>query len=169
MRIKQKRIIAIGLLILVLGLSACNDNHPQNDDEIDTAFEQDYVLIDYVTEYLLSLKEPWVDIDCKRITIRHVGVSGKDMEFQSFGIEPVIAELADRGYKHIEKKDNVVIFDIWRKSFHSEFESGFVYSIDDTDNLSSIEYLTYQRSLPKEKWYYYEADYNEWRTHQRTN
>ena len=85
------------------------------------------------------------------------------MEFQSSEMEQIVEKLKSKGYYYITKRENVVIFDVWRKSFDVEFEAGFVYSIDGSGDLSEIAYLTYQYPLSKQNWYYYEADYNEWR------
>ena len=94
------------------------------------------------------------------------GEYGKLLKFQSREIEQIIGELKKKGYDHIMKRDQAVVFDIWRKPFDAEFEAGFAYSADGTGDLSAIQFLIRQDPLPEEKWYYYEADYNEWRSNQ---
>ena len=163
MMIKRQCMAVICLLALLFGLSACSEDHLQ-EDEIDTDFEQDYAQIDDITKYLLSLEETDVNIDFEHNKMT-VGL-GKPMEFQSSEIKKIVGELEKKGYHQITKKDNVVIFDVWRKPFSAEYESGFVYSVDGTGDLSAIQFLIYQRALSKENWYYYESNYNEWRVNQ---
>ncbi len=163
MIIKRQCIAVIYLLTLVIGLTACDKNYLK-EDEVDAYFEQDYEQINDVTSYLLSLEESTVYIEWKPTEIK--GRFGKPMLFQSSKIEEIVEELEKAGYHCIEKTNNVVIFDIWRKPFKEEFEAGFVYSVDGTGDLSAVQFLTYQRPLLKENWYYYESDYNEWRVNQ---
>ena len=154
-------ILSSCLLIVLFGLSACSTKSIQ-EDEIDTIFAQDYVQIYETTKYLLSLEETrvYIDIEHKKVT----GRFGEPIEIRSPEVKKIIDELKQKGYHEIEKKDSVVIFDLWRKSFKSEYESGFAYSADSSGDLSTIQFLIYQRALPTKEWYYYESDYNEWRT-----
>lgn len=160
--IKRQCIAIIFVFVLMTGLSSCAENYlPENDNDIDTAFEQDYALIDEATSHLLVLEESRVHIKCQQREI--TGELGEPMEFQSSEIEQIFVKLKSKGYYFITKRENIVIFDIWRKPFDVEFEAGFAYSIDGSGDLSEIPYLTYQRALSRENWYYYESDYNEWR------
>ena len=145
---------------VILGLTACGGNYLQ-EDQIDSVFEQDYVLIQDIAKYLLSLEEPYVGIDLKRNEVK--SEFGEPMKFQSSEIEELVGELKEKGYYHIQKKENVVVFDVWRRRFNVEFESGFVYSVDGSGDLSAIQFLISQRPLSEESWYYYEVDFNEWR------
>lgn len=160
--IKRKCIAIVCVFALMTGLTACGGNYlPENDNGVDIAFEQDYTLIDETTSYLLALEEKYVYIECQQKEI--TGRFGTPMEFQSSEMEQIVEKVKSKGYYYITKVDNVVVFDVWRKSFNVEFEAGFVYSIDGSGDLSKITYLTYQQPLSKQNWYYYEADYNEWR------
>jgi hypothetical protein len=154
-------ITVICLLVLMPGLTACDKDYLQAGD-VDISFQQDYVLISDITEYMLSLEETPVYIECEKIELR--GRFGEPMDFQSPEIERLVEALAEKGYLQIQKMDSIVVFDIWRKRFNEEFESGFVYSTYGTGDLSAIPFLVYQRPLSKENWYYYESDYNEWRS-----
>lgn len=161
----RQYIAVVCVVALTVGLTACSKNIlPETTDDVDAVFEQDYDLIDEVTSHLLALEESGVWIQCREKEIS--GEFGKPMEFQSSKIEQIVEELRNKGYYHISKRENVVIFDVWRKAFDVEFEAGFVYSIDGSGDLSDVEYLTYQRPLSKENWYYYESDFNEWRVRQ---
>lgn len=160
--IKRQCIAIICVFVLMTVLTACTENYlPENDNDVDTAFEQDYALIDEATSHLLVLEESRVRIKCQQKEI--TGELGEPMEFQSSEMEEIVEKLKSKGYYCITKRENVVIFEVWRKSFDVEFEAGFVYSIDGSGDLSEIAYLTYQNPLSKQNWYYYEADYNEWR------
>lgn len=160
--IKRQCMAAVCVVAVMLGLTACNKNIlPETTDDIDAIFEQDYVLIDKVTSYMLTLEESRVHVKCQQKEI--TGELGSPMKFQSSEMEQIIEELKNKGYYHITKRANVLRFDIWRRVVGTEFEAGFAYSIDGSGDLSEISYLTYQRPLSKENWYYYEADYNEWR------
>lgn len=156
-------ITIVFLFALMTGLTSCAENYlPENDNDVYAAFEQDYALIDKATSYLMALEESRVHIKCqeKKIT----GELGEPMKVQSSEMEQIVEKLRSKGYYYITKRENVVIFAVWRKPFDVEFEAGFVYSIDGSGVLSSITFLTYQEPMANKNWYYYESDYNEWRT-----
>lgn len=160
--IKQQFSAIICILVLTLVLTSCTGNYlPENDTDIDSVFERDYSKLIDITDYLVSLEESIVYIDYNPLEIK--GEFGTPMEFDSPEIIQIANELAEEGYYHIVKDNNVIVFDVWRKPIGTEFEAGFAYSIDGTGDLSEIQYLTKQCSLSKENWYYYEEDYNEWR------
>ena len=50
---------------------------------------------------------------------------------------------------------------IWSRGM--DFRSGIAYSINEEE--PTIEYLTNLVPLSEAGWYFYEADYNEWRLH----
>lgn len=161
--IKRLCVVILFVFVIMNGLTSCAENYlPEKDNGVDTAFEQDYALIDEAVSHLLMLEESRVNIECQQKEI--TGELGKPMEFQSVKMEQIVEKLKEKGYYYITKRENVVIFDVWRKPFDVEFEAGFVYSVDGSGDLSEISYLTDQRSLPKQNWYYYESDYNEWRS-----
>ncbi len=156
-------IVIVSIFAVIIGFIVFNENYlPKKDADVDTAFEQDYALIDEATSHLLALEESSVRIKCQQKEIK--GEFGEPMFFQSSEIEQIVDELAKKGYNRITKKENIVIFDVWRKFLNVEFEAGFVYSIDGSGDLSAVQFLTYQRPLSMENWYYYEVDYNEWRS-----
>jgi len=170
--IKRQCIAIVCIIALMTGLSACAKNYlPGNESDIDAVFERDYSTIMDVTSYLLSLEENTVYINYNPIEVlgefgKPLDISGglgKPITFPSQTIKQLAVNLEDKGYNHITKKDNVVVFDVWRRLIGSEFDAGFVYSVDGSGDLSALQFLTYQRPLSKENWYYYEEDYNEWR------
>jgi len=61
--------------------------------------------------------------------------------------------------KRITKARDTVIFQMWTRL--NDFEAGICYT---PNNTPDIEFLTYVSPLSAEGWYYYEADYNVWRT-----
>ena len=155
-------IAVVCVVSLTIGLTACSRNIlPGKADDIDAVFERDYALMDEAVSNLSALEESRVWIKCqqKEVTFEF----GDPMELQSSRMEQIVENLKNKGYYHITKDQKIVIFDVWRRLVGTEFEAGFAYSIDGSGDLSEIAYLTYQRPLSKQNWYYYEADYNEWR------
>lgn len=155
---------AVGMLAVLMILSGFGGNHLR-EDEIDVVFERDYAQIIAVTGYLTALEEDEVYISMDNANPNRIkGECGKPLEFYSEEIERIVGELDNKGYYQVTKRDGVVIFDVWRKPLDAEFESGFAYSADGTGELSTIQFLIGQRPLREQNWYYYEADYNEWRS-----
>lgn len=155
---------AAGLLAVLMILSGFGGNHLR-EGEIDVVFERDYAQIIAVTGYLTDLEEDEVYIRMDSAHPNRIESEyGKPLEFQSEEIGQIVGELDKKGYYQVMKRDGTVVFDVWRKSFYAEFEAGFAYSVDGTGDLSTIQFLIGQKPLQEQNWYYYEEDYNQWRS-----
>ena len=89
------------------------------------------------------------------------GLERGDIPIDSTEVVDAMKQLRKRGYSVIRKRGNCVSFIRWRNKDNAR---GVVYSIDGhTPNESSIQYLTKLEPIKESGWYYYEADYNEWR------
>lgn len=67
--------------------------------------------------------------------------------------------LNKRNYKKVIKDGDTVRFIRWTRL--SDYEAGICYT---PEGAPKIEFLTTEKSLSVKGWYYYEADYNKWRT-----
>lgn len=67
---------------------------------------------------------------------------------------------SSRGYDEIYKGENTVIFTKWHRG--PDWSGGIAYKIS-KENQLEIGYVTKLSPLSHDGWYYYEADFNEWR------
>ena len=65
----------------------------------------------------------------------------------------------EKDYKSITKDGNTIRFVKWTR--FNDFEAGICFV---TDGVPLVEFLTSTTPLSVNGWYYYEADYNEWRS-----
>lgn len=122
-------------------------------------FDRNRESIALVTDYLLSLKNPDVWVNGPN------GTYFSDFEWHSIEDGKVceaIETLWENGISNIYKNTeaNSVSFEMWR-SFQ-EIDCGVAFSIDGI-NSPSVEFMTQVESLTERGWYYYVADYNQWR------
>jgi len=80
-------------------------------------------------------------------------------------IDPEISSKIDtlfdkKRYTGITKRDNTIYFQRWAVM---ENERGIAYTSD--GSIPDIEYLTKYAPLSEEHWFYYEADYNQYKRH----
>ena len=70
-----------------------------------------------------------------------------------------IEKLTNKRYLVIEKNDNTIVFMRW-----SNLNSGrgFVYSIN--GSIPELQFLTYLKECSEPNWYYYEEDFNKWKS-----
>lgn len=64
----------------------------------------------------------------------------------------------ERKYQVVNKKDKTISFQLWANLDAAE---GVAYV--SSGEAPSIEFLTKYEELDKENWFYYEADFNEWK------
>jgi len=65
-----------------------------------------------------------------------------------------------RGYSVISKNGNTIYFQKWTRG--ADLGIGIAYSINGEDK-PILDFLTKLEPLSEKNWYFYEADYNEWR------
>lgn len=123
-------------------------------------FEWDYKQMKQVADYLIQQDENSDMTILTRFGYMLMG-PGETEWIDDFETRIVVFLLFAKGYDRIEKNDGKTIcFERWYDGF--ERFRGFALSVDGSDELS-VEYLIDQKTMPKENWYYYIDDYNEWR------
>ena len=84
---KRKLGLLVGSIFLILVLTSCNENYlPPN--EIDANFEQDFVCIEAIANYLLSQEEYSIFINCE--TGKMADAYGNSIEYQSSEIKKYV-------------------------------------------------------------------------------
>lgn len=104
------------------------------------------------------------DIGSRMIFVNRPGTSRVPID--NDGVEEAVARLQRRGYRSIGKNDGVIVFG--RGVFIFDITRGVAYSIDGSaPDDHSIAFLTRIEPLAEDNWFFYEADYNEYRTRNR--
>ena len=193
-KIKKKYVIivpsVIGLLVIVYVISSIVSGliiggafAPRIDEEnMGEIFIDDYELLMTVVDYLVDSGHTsiWIrpDTDSDILLTRQ----GTVLSINDEHVVKTIEILRDLGYQSISKTENIIHFQ--RSSRGRDFGNGIAYSIDGVEPNFGIDtrdplygstvmpaqimYLTKLEPLPKQNWYYYEEDFNEWRSRQQT-
>lgn len=149
------------ILIITTQLSGCvsPNQNIENANPADT-FEADYIQLEQVANYLLDIK---YDIVTIRSNGEVLGDFGEKFTIENSNIRNTIDSLFKKGYLIIIKNDSTVKFERWKKVLSPEFRAGFAYDEMGKDNIN-ILYLIDCKEMHRSNWYYFELDYNEWRT-----
>lgn len=145
-----------------LGLFGCvcyNQNIDSAD--IESTFENDYEELQTVAEYLLSLDHHLVVIRNSSGTM-NVDYGDKIL-LDDKEAKNAVVSLYNKGYLYISRGENTVRFERWKKALSHEFRAGFAYTTNSNGNIN-VQFLLKQQELSVNNWYYYEEDYNEWRS-----
>jgi hypothetical protein len=123
------------------------------------ATEKDFVKnqdnISLVTRYL---------INCKDSIYIPVADSKEVANIEDSQVVNAIEILFSKGYSVISKDKNTIQFQ--RSTRFMDFGSGIVYSIDGSE--PQLPFLTKLDSLSDPNWYYYEADFNEFKKREQS-
>jgi hypothetical protein len=114
----------------------------------DFAKNQDNILL--VTRYLINCNDNSVYINTN---------SEEAASIEEPQVTDAINTLYGKGYRVINKNGNTIHFQ--RSTRLMDFESGIAYSIDGSE--PRLTFLTKLVSLSESNWYYYEADFNEFK------
>lgn len=129
--------------------------------DVNHTFEEDYAELAEVSEYLLSLEDDLIVI---RSGYLPMTVDFDDeVPIDNWKIKNTIRHLFFKGYSYISKSGGTIKFERWEKSFSYEFRAGFAFNSYGGEGLG-IQFLMKQEELSRENWYYFEEDYNEWRS-----
>ena len=139
---------------------------PPNNKIIEKHFELDKANLDIVVDFLINAE--YNEIYINRFNFNEdkmfTGVETKDEKINDETVLKSLKYLFDyRGYMRIGKSGNTIYFDKW---MFGEETRGLAYSINDTDE-PIVEFLTNLEPLSENQWFYFEADYNEWRSNQK--
>ena len=89
------------------------------------------------------------------------GSSGRYEEITDRRVKKAVDRLRSRGVDNIHwDGENSTHFLVW--TFFMDFGAGIVYT-NDSSKEPHVQFLTKAEHLSLDGWYYYEADYNEWR------
>ncbi len=129
-------------------------------EKIEKQFLQDKETLSAVADYLICLEHPFVSIDKTSIENGEM-FTGANTGYQKIENKAVYALLKEllKKYIVIGKNNNTVFFQKWR---FLEKDRGIAVVIN-KDEYPSIEFLVESEPLPEAGWYYYEADYEEYR------
>lgn len=175
----HKKVIAFVCCLLIfccVCLTGCVlKSQNANLADVNATFEDDYSLLKQITDYLQSFSETndidsiWIKSNDYPVMIIHYTYSehyGDRLQIQDEDFKEDVKTLFMRGYMDIdfEKSDITTIsFDRFKKPFDVEYRSGFAYTTS-TEGEIDVEYMISQKELSVAGWYYYEDDYNEWRS-----
>jgi hypothetical protein len=117
--------------------------------EKDFAKNRDNILL--VTHYLINCQDDSVYI--------HNADSEEITNIEDLQVVDAIKTLFGKGYSLIAKNGDTIHFQ--RSTRLMDFQSGIAYSIDGSE--PQLPYLTKLDPLSDPNWYYYEADFNEFK------
>lgn len=156
----KKLAATIVIAILTLILVSCRWNPPSPEDT-ESFIEDNWNEITLINEYLLGLedRDAYISDDSGSVFI--------DLNWQIIENEKVkaaVQKLWKSGCTGISKynENNAITYTIWRRTF-GQVGCGFVYQIEETV-LPDVQYETELVPLSRERWYYYLAEYEKWRT-----
>lgn len=132
----------------------------------------DNKVIDSVVDYISELPYETVIISNDKDTGLDLFVHNEDLKdaahirVDNTQIKNNIRYLFEKcNYTVINKEGNTISFQRWTQ--FRDVGTGIVYSIDGhTPNESNLQFLTKLEPLSVKNWYYYEEDYNEWKSRQ---
>ena len=164
-----KRINIIISIILVCSIAfstgCINSNQYIDSADIKKTFEEDYEELKIIADFLLAQK--YSSISIQRNQNYMVANFGEHFPFDNDEVENTVNSLFDKGYLYFYRSNNTVHFERWKKWMYHEYRSGFAYLNEDSCNLD-IQFLIEQQEMSVAGWYYYEDDYNEWRSRNST-
>ncbi len=162
---KSKVLIFIALVVcfvitIVVGISIFTAYKLQSPSDIYAQFDEDYQQLDEIAEYLNSIENDSITITFGKPYM--IVDFGEEKEFENNEIKKSVLTLFTKGYLRIEKTRDTVNFERWTNPI-SGFAAGYAYDFSNEGTLD-IQFLTKQQEMSVAGWYYYEDDYNDWRS-----
>ena len=147
-------IVAI-LLVICISIPALHIggvfNPPVSEKEMTKLFVEDYSVLCNISNYLIKngIDELYINLN----------EYNEEVQIGDRNIMEEIEKLTNKRYLVIEKNDNTIVFMRW-----SNLNSGrgFVYSIN--GSIPELQFLTYLKECSEPNWYYYEEDFNKWKS-----
>lgn len=150
-------VVALGIVALFLW-GVVNLSIPLSipkDKKVDKWLREDYKHLELVVDYLLADPSDYIFFTDGSGCV----YDGYPKKVKDDAVQTSVKCLFEkRHYKRIIKTGNTVRFMRWTRL--SDYEAGICYS---SNGAPMIEFLTATTPLSYDGWYYYEADYNEWR------
>ena len=159
-----EKVIAILSIAVVLGfiwiwLSSLK---APDQDAMEKIFKRDNSDIVLITDFLLDADYPLISIRGSDFKggMMFTGANTRNVKIEDDAVVKALNRLFQKqGYREIGKNDNTIYFQKWAMF---EENRGIAYSVHKEDK-PAIEFLTELERLSENGWYYYKADYNEWR------
>ena len=125
-------------------------------------FIADRELLITVAQYLESSEYPEIYITKENMNDGKISIAGERAKIDNNEAIKAISTLRKCGYNYISKRKEVIYF---TRVSRFENDRGMAYTINGSvpDN-TSIQFLINTEPLPEPNWYYYEADYEKWRS-----
>ena len=169
MKKKKDTIMMIVTLIIIFGVLfglswwAIDASTPPNKNKAESIFNENRELLGRIITYFENSEHTNIHIDDSMQSGR-MSINGAVIKIEN---ETIISALdylfIKQGFDEIVKYDNTIYFQRWTR-YSGSFSSGITYSTNEKTQ-PTIQYLTKLEPLSEKGWYYYEADYNEWRKH----
>lgn len=155
----MKKIKLVLVLFLCLFVFSSCTNPGLKDAKTLFSDNEDYftIVADYLSSYDYDNIGIWeADGTMSLLLSEHVTIDDDE-------VNQAIKKLFHEGCYVITKSDenNCISFSFWSR--FRDYGAGILYSIDGI-NVPTEYYLTKRESIGVDRWYYYEADYNLWRT-----
>ncbi len=166
---KIRAIMILSVLIAVVAGLMCGCMSPPGKNKMEKYFKRDQEDIFLITDYLVNstYSEIFINGFNPENAMMFTGIESRYVKVDDDAVVEAINRLfKEQGYSVIDKTGNTIYFQKWIRS--ADFGSGIAYSINGEDE-PVLQFLTKIESLSEDDWYYYEADYNEWRIRSTTD
>ena len=135
---------------------------PPDQEEMEEYFQEDKEDLALAVEYLCGMDYGYISIDQSKLE-DGVMFTGAGTQYQTIentsALEVLERLLGWGGYNCITKRDQTIVFEKWD---FTEMDRGIAYSVRE-GNRPVVQYLIKAEPLSESGWYYYEADYGEYR------
>ena len=153
--------LSIALITSVIWITTSSLTAPDK-EKTEKCFQKDKDNLSIVADYLSSLDYSYISIDKDNIK-DGVMFTGADTRYQDIDDKVVVEALRvllnDRDYIVVGKNEETVFFEKWR---FLEKDRGIAVTVD-TEDAPEVEFIVRYEALSETGWYYYEADYEEYR------
>ncbi len=132
-------------------------------EKTEKCFQQDGSDLRLIADYLANSEYDFICIDASDIKkeVMFTGHVTDDQKIDDKAVLKALKRLLKYGkYKEVRKSYDTVVFEKWH---FFEQERGIATPVD-KEKLPVVEYLILSEPLSEKGWYYYQADYEEWRS-----
>lgn len=153
-------LITVALVTIILFLTA--SLAPPDKDKMENYLQRDRKDLITVADYFSKLEYNLINVDRSNVE-NGIIFTGAKTGYQKIDDTEVLYSLrkllTNRNYVMIGKDNNTVFFKKWN---YFEKDRGVAFSIN-KETVPSVEFLVKYEPLSEDGWYYYEADYEEYR------
>lgn len=160
----HKTLLVLGVIVLLVVLVwiAVNAILPPDQKAMEKCFQEDRSDLALAADYLSRIDYGYVVIDESGLD-ENVMFTGADTRYQNMN-DPSFTAVLNRllgwgGYNRITKSDGTIVFEKWG---FGDMDRGIAYPITEGTR-PNVEFLIKAEPLSENGWYYYEADYEQYR------